>query len=437
MAKTDFSLRPIPKYILDKIQVLDKERCPDQKGPTRFYSYLATVKGELTKITVGVKFFHKQWHCKQVAAHGVKSDKCYVRDMEYCSIGYGYRVGWQAQGYKHGAWYEDGHWYDAGFKYYNPFTRPINREYIGKFPQFKYSAYELFNGDCIITYLRTYLKYPQTEYLLKLGLCRLHNKKTILKRIATDKQFCKWLIAHKNEITDCYAGAILHAYRSGRPIKQVQRMQEFKKTFKNNSDVPMLQEWFGESLDKFYAYIADQDTDPLSYLDYVKACEYLRINMSRRDNRTPNNFQRWHDRRIDEYNDSKMRADEKQRAEIYEQFARVAEKYLALQNCKKGMYAVQIARSPAELIHEGEQLKHCVGRMDYEKKMAREETLVFFIRAVNQLDIPFVTVEYSLESKKVLQCYGHQSKKPDETVLTFVNKVWLPYANRTIKKLCA
>ena len=50
---------------------------------------------------------------------------------------------------------------------------------------------------------------------------------------------------------------------------------------------------------------------------------------------------------------------------------------------------------------------------------------------------PFVTVEYSLQNHKVLQCYGEHDHRPNEDVLHYVNKVWLPYANKTLKKLAA
>jgi hypothetical protein len=48
-----------------------------------------------------------------------------------------------------------------------------------------------------------------------------------------------------------------------------------------------------------------------------------------------------------------------------------------------------------------------------------------------------VTVEYSLTTRKVLQCYGYNDSKPQDEVLEFVNKKWLPYANRKLKKLIA
>ena len=86
---------------------------------------------------------------------------------------------------------------------------------------------------------------------------------------------------------------------------------------------------------------------------------------------------------------------------------------------------------------EGELLHHCVGGMGYEQKFIREETLIFFIRAKDTQETPLVTVEYSLSQKKVLQCYADHNTKPSEDVLHYVNKVWLPYANRTLKQIAA
>ena len=96
-----------------------------------------------------------------------------------------------------------------------------------------------------------------------------------------------------------------------------------------------------------------------------------------------------------------------------------------------------IARSPQDLIREGDILHHCVGRMNYDQKFAREESLIFFVRNASDPETPFVTVEYSLLQHKVLQCYGEHDHRPDDNVLEFVNKKWLPYANRKLKKIAA
>lgn len=86
-------------------------------------------------------------------------------------------------------------------------------------------------------------------------------------------------------------------------------------------------------------------------------------------------------------------------------------------------------------MREGDILHHCVGRMNYDQKFAREESLIFFVRNVNSPDIPFVTVEYSLMNKKILQCYGEHDTRPDDSVMEFVNKKWLPFANKQLNKI--
>ncbi|MCX4363257.1 MAG: PcfJ domain-containing protein, partial [Clostridia bacterium] len=133
---------------------------------------------------------------------------------------------------------------------------------------------------------------------------------------------------------------------------------------------------------------------------------------------------------------AKAMKDAEERKELYAKFAGVAEKYLSLQRNKEA-FIVIIARTPSDLMHEGDTLHHCVGRMNYDQKFAREESLIFFVRNATEPDTPFVTLEYSLKSKKILQCYGDGDSKPNDGVLEFVNKKWLPFANRQLKKIQA
>ena len=157
--------------------------------------------------------------------------------------------------------------------------------------------------------------------------------------------------------------------------------------------------------------------------------------MNEEKNRYPHDFKYRHDIRIDEYNTEKLKKDEEQRKAFYAKFAAVASKYLGLEYDKKSVYIAIIAQKPSDLTREGELLHQCVGRMGYDQKFAREETLIFFIRNISSPDIPFVTVEYSLEKHKILQCYGYHDSKPDTEVLNYVNNIWLPYANRKVRKI--
>lgn len=435
-------IRPIPKRIEKRILDYDAKRT-DYRG-LRFYSYLTTIQKELVKITVAVRNKSKKVRLiKQVAIHGVYSDKCLVRDFEYGIMG-NYRVGWYDEGIKYPynmrPYYNDGKWYAVDFKYLNPWTHTINPQFALSLPEFRYSAVNIQNPPCIITYLRTYLKYPQVEYLVKAGLGKHVGSTMILKKIGSDKGFRKWLMAQREELRahHYYVDVVLRGYKTGKPLETLQSYREAKINLRNNNTLAPIRELFkGAEREKFFDYISEQNTNANTYLDYLKACNYLGLDMSLPKNRFPHDFKRWHDMRIDQYATARAEADRKVRQELYDKFAAIAEKYLPLEYNKRSAFICIIAHSPADLIREGELLDHCVGRMNYDQRFIREESLIFFVRTKEQPDTPLVTLEYSLSEHKVLQCYGKHDHKPSDDVLHYVNKVWLPYANRTIKKLAA
>ena len=345
-------IRPIPKYMLEKIRKYDLKN-HDNVNRLRFYSYLSKNDGELVQIFVAVKYRYNKFYCKQVVVHGLNSKDCFLRDISFSSLA-GYRVGWQREGFYHyRTWYD----YDWGYqddKYFNIHAPIINPEYVYKFNEFKYCALTLSNKQNAIKYLRLYQKYPQIEYLVKAGLQNICESTQILKLLNKNKNFGKWLMQNKEKIR------------------------------KNYYYIPSILTAFKKNLD----------------VDFV---------------------------------DKQARA----RKEFYQHFKHVATKYLSLENCKKSAYIAIIAQKPSDLVKESLVLHHCVGKMNYDQKMVREESLIFFIRPINEPETPFVTMEYSPSKKKVLQCYGVNNSTPQQEVLDFVNKVWLPSANRKINKLLA
>ena len=193
----------------------------------------------------------------------------------------------------------------------------------------------------------------------------------------------------------------------------------------------------GKDLERFFLYIAKQKTTFHTYLDYINACRYLGLDLTQEKNLLPHDFKRWHDIRIDEYHSKKMMEVIESKKHLIADFKKAAEKYLSLQYDKRNDYIAIIAMSPADLIREGNELHHCVGKMGYDMKMIRGESLIFFIRAKAEPEKPLVTVEYSPSKKMVLQCYADHNATPDETVMEFVKKKWLPFANRQVKMLAA
>lgn len=422
--------------MLNRIHQIDRKTYPQPDGHKRFYKYYALFNRELCEVIVAVRHYRKKWYCKQVVVHGIHTDKVYLQDIAIIR-GF-YAVGWYREGISK---YE--HWYDYDWdyndeSYFHIFATIVNKEFIATLPEYKYAALNLYVYNDILKYLRMYEQYPQAEYLVKAGLSRYATSKTLLRQCAKDKHFCRWLYQQRFMIkSHYYASSIIKAYKQKRSIEEVYQFDSFKKSFDHPDNFRELKEKFtGAERTKFLAYLIKQKIDGYCYQDYLRACEYLHLDMSLDRNRYPHDFQRWHDIRIDEYHSAKAKADAKARRILYDKFRKVAEKYLDLQHNKTD-FAIVIAKSPAELVKEGDALHHCVGRMGYDQKFAREESLIFFVRHKDQIETPFVTLEYSLKQHKVLQCYADHDSKPAENVLDFVNKIWLPYANRKIKKVCA
>lgn len=231
-------IKPIAKYILKRIKQADKIANAIPSGHLRYYSYLTKNDGELVKVTVAVKHRYNNWYYKQCAVHGLHSDKCFLKDMCFSYMG-GYQVGWYEEGLqKYRKWYEYEDWGWNEDKLFDPYAPIANKEYLSRFPEYKYSAVELFDGIDIFKYLRLYEQFPQIEYLMKLGLTRLYASTTILKHIGKDKKFCKWLIKNKDELISNYhyVFAILGAYKNNKSLKDMQAFQVAKIKLKHDSN---------------------------------------------------------------------------------------------------------------------------------------------------------------------------------------------------------
>ena len=261
--------------------------------------------------------------------------------------------------------------------------------------------------------------------------------KQILQKIGKNKSFAKWLMKNRADLTEnkYYVDVILRAFKTGRALPELQMLRKSRLELLKSENTAELRDFFKNDLEKLILYLDKQQISVYSYKDYFDACRYLNLDMAIEKNRYPRDFKRWHDIRIDEYATAKAVQDEKERKAFYDTFAAVANKYSGLEYDNKSVYIAVIAQSPAELIREGELLNHCVGRMGYDRKFAREESLIFFIRTKEHPDVPFVTVEYSPSRRKILQCYAYHDSTPDDGVLQFVNLTWLPYANKKLRKI--
>lgn len=390
----------------------------------KFVSYLEKFDDEILQRTFGYKKpQNKKLLITEVTRRVSGCDKYIAKNIYYAGLG-GYQAVFSPKKRFVGfysiflekdfdKWYEE-----SVSKYYKVGYEIINPQLLEE-TKYKYCGFN--NNGFLIDYLETYNNYPNLELLSKLGI---HPSKTLCQKAMKDKQFCKFLSRNKEDVIQYGSTLTLMAYKRNISISDANEEMKIKKDLKSFISNKSL----NVDKEKLTKYLLSNKINLSLYGDYIDALNYLKLSLKDTKNIFPINFMRMHDLRINQYYSEKEKANQK----FYDAFANVAKKYAFL-NLDKN-YKIKVASNINELIKEGKYLHHCVGKMGYDKKMVDEKSLILFVRKINKPDIPFVTMEYSLKEKRILQIYGDYDQKPNDIVLDFVNNIWLSFAKKALKK---
>jgi len=438
----------IPDEIISKITDREAERSEYEINRTRWYSYFEFTKGELSVASVVVKESKKSnkelptMYLKKVAIITL-SGKVYMRDVFYNYYG-GYQVSWGAgtdKSQNPGGMviddYEFNRWgLTVGGNFHCYQNDVLNPEFLDG-TEFRYCAYD--GTVDVLEYLREYKANPKIELLAKVCTCRYAMKKNLVKALEKDKGLARFLYANRPiwALHDFSAEVIKSAYRYKTTLEYEHDLEQAKKRLRYSGAtgkriLALLKEMSDKMARQLLAYIVDVGTE--NYIDYMQAVIGLNLDLTESKNYMPHDFMHWHDLRIDEYQSLAAKIDESKRSELVKAFTAVSVAYKPLEYIGES-YSAFIAKSPTELVREGDRLHHCVGRMGYDKKMSECRTLIFFIRETEKPTVPYVTAEIEVKSGKLLQCYGDTDSKPADEVMTFVNKQWLPRVEKIISKV--
>ena len=297
----------------------------------------------------------------------------------------------------------------------------LERLYDGKY---KYCGYQHGN---LFEYLRAYEDNPQVEFFGKIGM---KPSKSLVNKCKKDKGFAHFLWQNKD---DYYTPkALIYAYDHHVDCKTAQdlisekaRSVHYYKHFESilrNKNVDKL---------KVYRYCRRNHIQPWSYNDYLKAIDYLGLDFADTKNLFPKDFRRMHDLRANQYESKKAEDNKKLQAELNKTFHQRNKDYKVLEYSKDA-YCVLIPNFIKDLKNEGSKLHHCVGKMGYDAKVAKGESIIAFVRNIDSKNKPFVTVEYSIKKGRVIQCYGDHDSNPGEEVKQFVNN-WESYVRKELK----
>ena len=157
-------------------------------------------------------------------------------------------------------------------------------------------------------------------------------------------------------------------------------------------------------------YINEQEINPRLYGDYLDQCRLLGYNMADTAITLPHDFHAMHARLSGLI---KIKADEKTR----QAFTRNYENRKKLEYSENGMFLRQ-PKSIEEIAHEGKVLRHCVG--GYAERHAKGQTNILFLRLTDKPDMPFYTVEVSVQGK-IMQCYGVHNAEAIAEVKVFMH----------------
>lgn len=374
-----------------------------------------------------------------------------IRDMYYCEYGMARgchviwckkRVGYSGTVEPNNEWYVLDPYYHKKMGYTLKELNSVE-DIIAHDITLRYFGYTENREISLIDYIKLYRKEPIVETLMKLGLYRFIDNEKARKTVTENKAFRKWLYRNYEECSDIAFQTVYNSYKKN-PNNSVSnyynslmyRIECGRELANSNKEIYRYALKF-TTQEKIKDYLEDLMTSINSYLDYLEACKWLRLDFNDTKVLFPKDFKTYHDNYTAQYGEWKAEQEKKaareESKEISKQMAEIASKF-DFCNLVGKSFAVITAKSKIDLIDEGSKLNHCVGRMNYDKKQAKGESMICFLRKIDKLDTPYVTIQIDLKNFRVLQMYGNHDSKPEQAVIDFVNEIWLPNVKKQAKE---
>lgn len=335
---------------------------------------------------------------------------------------------------------------------------PNNLDEIFADSEYKYSQIGTMcrhNTVDPFAYLYDYLRHPQYEYLLKLGLYRLAKdyyladswyRQTYVHRCGkTLEQIC----GLRNKVDIAYAAqhnlsslqivAYLEVMR-WKSVAEADRMRaiEFIAELTRIRGEDFAYDFI--SNERLYAYYLTQSKRYdargfiADYYDYIRAARELGMRTDDTKVKTPRDLRYVHDVCIARATEQRQRREaaerKKQERNSRKAFARAVKKYAELLAYADKRYTIVVPESPQDLTQEGEAMHNCVG--SYINRVANGTSIVLFLRETKHPDRSFCTVELEPKTYEIVQCRSYGNACPDKSVSDWMER-YVKRIRRAIK----
>lgn len=312
----------------------------------------------------------------------------------------------------------------SNLKYCNP--REITEETVLHKLDFGYALIAYANNPGIEMYAKCGMKDLVIHLLQKEGKTRLLNRraKTIYGQLRIkDKQALKRLIADKGNLNMLKVLQLEKKKKVRYTEEQCRFLKDRYREYKGKETLEFLLRYMTlqQLMNRVKKYLKNDkkyhwESAVISeYRDYLEMRKELGYDMTNELYLYPKSLEEKHDLMVKERNAKK---DEQHSMKMKQKYPKIAEQYESL--CKRygyedENYVIRPAKDAAEIVEEGRNLHHCVGRERYLSGHDEGKSYILLLRKRETPEVPYYTIE--IHDKEIIQWYGMRDKKPDKEVI--------------------
>lgn len=160
------------------------------------------------------------------------------------------------------------------------------------------------------------------------------------------------------------------------------------------------------------------------YLDYLNMCEKLKMDVKNTFVLFPKNLRDAHDVNVDLINEKENQKTYKQHNTKYAAIKNMNSRLTEMFGYENQKYFIRPPVDAAEIVKEGQKLRHCVGGGGYSCRMANGEIAILFLREKRAPETPYYTIEVNLKDFSIIQYHGYENLDKDKKMIQNFVSEW-------------
>lgn len=160
----------------------------------------------------------------------------------------------------------------------------------------------------------------------------------------------------------------------------------------------------------------------LRWLDYIEAAEACGYDLTVHNVLFPKNLNTAHDEAVAIREQVRLENEKKEQDMLNALYEKRYKKLQKVYEYSDGKYCIIIPKEATEIVLEGRALSHCVG--GYAERHIKGKTTILFMRNVQRVRTPLITIELKERSLTVIQAHGKKNRDSSAEEQAFIDK-WL------------